>query len=103
MTQGLIDLYSQIEFLDTRILRMNENQFGHIFMPSSYSNYLVIKQWSRPEDEQRLFEYIKPYVLGYDFGEEIEITHRNQYFELTPREEESYNDEKISFCKSGNR
>ncbi|MCX4349959.1 MAG: SNF2-related protein, partial [Alphaproteobacteria bacterium] len=99
LTQGLIDLYSQIEFLDTRILRMNENQFGHIFMPSSYSNYLVIKQWSRPEDEQRLFEYIKPYVLGYDFGEEIEITHRNQYFELTPREEESYNDEKNLFLQ----
>ncbi len=103
LTQGLIDLYSQIEFLDTRILRMNENQFGHIFMPFSYNNYLVMKPWSRPEDEERLFEYIKPYVLGYDFGEKIEITHRNHYFELTPREEKSYNEEKNLFLRDRNQ
>ena len=42
---------------------MNENQFGHIFMPFCYSNYLVMKHWSRPEDEARLFELVKPYVL----------------------------------------
>ena len=102
LTQGLIDLYSQIEFLDTKILRMNENQFGHIFMPFCYSNYLVMKHWSRPEDEARLFELVKPYVLGFDFGDKYEITHRNHYFELTPQEEKSYNDEKSSlFAGSG--
>lgn len=99
LTQGLIDLYSQIEFIDNKILRMDENQFNHIFLPFSYSNYLVVRRWSRPEDEMRLFELMKPHVLGFDFGEKSEITHRNHYFDLTPREEKSYNDEKNLFLR----
>lgn len=99
LTQGLIDLYSQIEFLNTKILRMNEQQFSHIFMPFKYSNYLVMRRWSRFEDEQKVFEYMKPYVLGYDFGEKVHITHKNRYFDLTPQEEKSYMDEKNKFLQ----
>ena len=99
LSQGLIDLYSQIEFLNPKILRMNEQQFNHIFMPFKYSNYLAMRRWSRPEDEAKVYEHMKPYILGYDFGEQIEITHKNSYFDLTPQEEKSYMDEKTDFCK----
>ncbi len=100
LAQGLIDLYSQIEFMSSKILRMNEKQFGHIFMPFKYSNYLVMRRWSRPEDEAKVFEYMKPYVLGYDFGEKLEITQNDYYFDLTPQEEKSYSDEKIKFLQN---
>ncbi len=99
LSQGLIDLYSQIEFLNPKILRMNEQQFGHIFMPFKYSNYLVMRRWSRPEDETKVFNYMKPYVLGYDFGEKLEINYKNRYFDLTPQEEKSYIDEKTRFLQ----
>ena len=99
LSQGLIDLYSQIEFLNPKILRMNEQQFNHIFMPFKYSNYLAMRRWSRPEDEAKVYEHMKPYILGYDFGEQIEITHKNSYFDLTPQEEKSYMDEKNRFLQ----
>lgn len=99
LTQGLIDLYSQLEFLDPKILRMNENQFNHIFMPFCYNNYLVMKHWSRPEDEARLIEMMKPYVLGYDFGIKFDVVHNNSYFELTSKEQASYDAEKSLFLK----
>ena len=99
LSQGLIDLYSQIEFLNPKILRMNEQQFGHIFMPYKYSNYLAMRRWSRPEDEAKVFNHMKPYVLGFDFGEKLEIKHQNHYFDLTPQEEKSYLDEKCKFLQ----
>ena len=99
LSRGLIDLYAQLEFLNPKILRMNAQQFGHIFMPYKYSNYLVMRRWSRPEDEQRVYEHMKPYILGYDFGKKLEIKYQNQYFDLTPQEEKSYLDEKCKFLQ----
>lgn len=100
VTQGLIDFYSQLEFLDSKILNMNENQFNNIFLPYSYNNYMVMKRWSRPQDENRLLELISPYILGYDFGNKYIINHFNRFFELTPQEEESYRQEKSSYLRT---
>ncbi len=100
LCQGLIDLYAQLEFLNPKILRMNEQQFGHIFMPYKYSNYLAMRRWSRPEDEAKVYNYMKPYILGYDFGEKLDINYHNSYFDLTPQEEKSYLDEKCKFLQN---
>ena len=100
LTLGVIDLYTQLEFLNPKILKMNEKQFSHIFMSDSYQNYLIKKKWSCPADEQRLYEYIKPYVLCFDFSEKCNINVHNLYFDLTRREQESYRDEKNLFLQS---
>ncbi len=94
VTQGLIDLYSQLEFLDNKILRMNEKQFSNIFMPQSYDSYLITKHWSRPQDESKLLSMMKPYILGYDINDKYIINHHNYYFTLTPQEILSYKEEK---------
>ena len=99
VTQGLIDFYSQLEFLDTKILKMNEKQFSNIFMPYYYNNYMIMKRWSRPQDENKLLEMISPYILGYDLDEKYIINHYNHYFELTPQEEQSYRQEKLSYLQ----
>ena len=102
VTQGLIDFYSQLQFLDTKILNMNEKQFCNIFMPYSYNNYMIMKRWSRPQDENKLLELISPYILGYDFDNKYIINHHNHYFELTPQEEDSYRQEKFSYLQKKN-
>lgn len=100
VTQGLIDFYSQLEFLDSKILKMNEKQFSNIFMPYHYNSYMVMKRWSRPQDENKLMDMISPYILGYDLGNKYIINHFNRYFELTPQEEASYREEKSTYLQS---
>lgn len=99
VTQGLIDFYSLLEFLDSKILNMNEKQFSNVFMPYSYNNYLIMKRWSRPQDENRLLEMISPYILAYDIDNKYIINHYNRYFDLTPQEEASYREEKFSYLQ----
>jgi len=99
VTQGLIDFYSQLQFLDSKILNMNEKQFSNIFTPYSYNNYLIMKRWARPQDESKLLSLISPYILGYDFGDQYIINHHNRYFELTPQEEISYQQEKFKYLQ----
>lgn len=103
VTQGLIDLYSQLEFLDTKILKMSEQQFNHIFMPYKYQNYMIMKHWSRSQDENNILQIMKPYILGYDIDKKYIINHYNYDFELTPREKESYQQEKLKYIQSKNR
>ena len=100
VTQGLIDLYSQLEFLNPKILNMSEKQFSNIFMSCCYNNYMVMKRWSRPQDEQNLLKMIQPYILGYDFDKRYKINHYNRYFELTPQEENSYQIEKFLYLQN---
>lgn len=99
VTQGLIDFYSQLQFLDSKILNMNEKQFSNVFMPYSYNNYLIMKRWSRPQDENKLLELISPYILAYDIDDKYIINHYNRYFDLTPQEEASYREEKFSYLQ----
>ncbi len=102
-TQGLIDFYTQLEFLDSKILRMNEKQFSNIFMPYRYQSYMVLKHWSRPKDEKKLLKAMKPYILGYDIKPKYIINHHNFFFDLTPKEQENYLYEKKLFIKNKKR
>lgn len=103
LTQGLIDLYSQLEFIDSNILRMNESQFSNIFLPFYEDYYKSWRRWSRPEDERLLINMMLPYVFACDLEETYNIRYIDSNFELTKQEEESYKYEKDFFLKNKNQ
>lgn len=100
LTQGLIDLYSQLEFIDSNILRMNESQFSNIFLPFYEDYYKTWRRWSRPEDEQVLIELMKPYIFACDLSSEYKLRFIDRNFDLTEQEQESYQLEKDKFLQS---
>lgn len=99
ISRSLTDLYTQLHFLNPKILNMNSQQFSNTFMPYSYSNYLIMKRWSRPKEVHKLMELIKPYIFSYDITKRYIIRHYDRYFDLTPQEEESYKYEKSVFLQ----
>ncbi len=100
LTQGLIDLYSQLEFLDSKILRMNESQFSNMFLPFYEDCYKTWRRWSRPEDEKLLVQLMRPYVLMCDMAQNRRLKYIDNDFELTDMERRSYKYEKDFFLKN---
>lgn len=103
LTQGLIDMYSQLQFLDSNILKMTEAQFTNIFLPFVDDDTDTWRRWSTPEHEAQLIQLMRPYILGYDFDPRYKIRYYDMYFELTPKEEVSYKIEKEKFLKGRHR
>lgn len=100
LTQGLIDLYSQIKFIDSNILNMTETQFSHCFLPFYEDNYKNWKRWSTPEDELRLVNLMQPYIYRCDVKDwNDNLRYHNHHFELTPAEAASYQQEKEAFLE----
>lgn len=99
LTQGLIDLYSQTQFMDSAILNMTETQFMHSFLPFYMDDFEVWKRWSTPKNEAKLVKMIKPYLLACDFEDNLKITYYDSDFELTPQEAAVYQLEKEDFLK----
>lgn len=100
LTQGLIDLYAQMTFIDSNILRMNEAQFANYFLPFYYDSFKTWRRWSTPEHEQNLIKMIRPYIFKFDLKDwNGNLRHYNQDFELTPAEAKNYSQEKEEFLK----
>lgn len=101
LTQGLIDLYSQIKFIDANILRMSESQFSNIFLPFyEDDNYKIIRRWSTPANELLLMKLMQPYIYHCDLKNwDSSLRHYNHDFELTPKEAKSYTEEKEKFLE----
>lgn len=98
LTQGLIDLYSQIEFIDDNILQMTETQFTNRFLPLSEDNNKKLKRWSTPDNERKLISLMHPYILHFATNEWNHYLHYyNHEFDLTPAEAKSYEQEKEKF------
>lgn len=100
LAQGLIDLYSQLEFLDSKILRMNESQFSNMFLPFYEDCHKTWRRWSRPEDEKLLVQMMRPYVLTCDMAQNRHLKYIDNDFELTDVERRSYKYEKDFFLKN---
>ena len=101
LTQGLVDLYSQLTFIDSNILQMTETQFANYFLPFYWDSFFKIKRrWSTPENEKNLIKMMRPYILRFDLNDwNGNLRHYNQDFELTPAEAENYRQEKEDFLK----
>ena len=99
LTQGLVDLYSHVQFLDSAILNMTKTQFMHYFMPPFEDEFEVMKRWSTPKYEAKLIKMIEPYVLAFDLQDDFSIQYKELNFDLTPKEELSYEEEKEAFLQ----
>lgn len=99
LTQGLIDLYSQIQFINSAILKMTETQFSNQFLPFFLGDDAVRRRWSNPENELKLIELMRPYILEYDLDYDCSIKYYDEYCELTPNEAHNYMLEKELFLK----
>lgn len=94
LSQGLIDLYSQIKFMNPKLLNMTETQFAHNFLPYMEDEFKTIKRWSTPEAELKLIEPMRPYIYDSDFDFDYKIRKFDVFFELSPREVREYSNEK---------
>lgn len=100
LTQGLIDLYAQLTFIDSNILRMTETQFANYFLPFYFDDFKTCRRWSTPENEKKLIQMIRPYIFKFDLKDwNSNLRHYNQDFELTPAEAKNYRQEKEDFLK----
>lgn len=100
LTQGLVDLYSQLQFMNPKLLNMTEAQFFNNFLPYYEDEFKTVKRWSRPEDEKLLVEKMLPYIYDSDLDFNDKIKYFNVYFDLTPKEQESYMEEKNDFLNN---
>ena len=73
LTKGLIDLYSQIQFISPKILNMTESQFAHNFLQFKKDGWRPWQRWSLPANEQALIEIIRPYIFDCDLEIDIKI------------------------------
>lgn len=99
LTQGLVDLYSQIQFMNPSILNMTESQFANNYLSFYEDDYKTWKRWSRPEDEALLVEKMRPYIFECDLDANYNLKFYDADFELTAKEAISYRDEKNEFLK----
>lgn len=99
LTQGLIDLYSQIQFLHPKILNMTESQFANNFLHYKKDGYKPWKRWSKPENEEALIEIIRPYIFDCELDIPVKLNEYNESFSLSEAEAEKYGLEKMEFLK----
>ena len=97
LTQGLIDLYSQIQFLHPKILNMTEAQFANNFLTYKKDGYKPWKRWSKPENEEALIETIRPYIFDAELDIPVKMNEYNQNFCLSDDEAERYIEQKNDF------
>jgi SNF2 family DNA or RNA helicase len=100
LSKGLIDLYSQIQFISPKILNMTETQFANNFL------YYVKdgtkrswQRWSKPCNEEALIETIRPYIFKADLDISVSIQYHSNCCTLSKEEEIYYNEEKYEFLK----
>lgn len=97
LTKGLIDLYSQIQFLHPKILNMTEAQFANNFLTYKKDGFKPWKRWSRPENEEALIEIIRPYIFDAELDIPVKMNEYEQTFCLSNEEQEKYSATKRSF------
>lgn len=97
LTQGLIDLYSQITFMNPSILNMTETQFANSFLRLSCDENNFKRKWSSPEREKYLINLMRPYIYECDLEFDCPIKYTNYNFQLSNLEALSYQQEKEDF------
>lgn len=97
LTQGLVDLYSQIQFMNSKLLNMTETQFANIYLPYFEDEFKVWKRWSLPEHEEALVEKMRPYIYDADFDFGYKVRDHDVFFELSAEEKKAYAAEKDEF------
>ncbi len=100
LTQGLIDLYSQLQFINPSALKMTETQFSNIFLPYYTDMYPIRRRWSTPAEEKKLVRMLRPYIFLYDLKDKFSISYRDFFFDLSAKEQDSYLREKENYLNN---
>jgi SNF2 family DNA or RNA helicase len=62
ITNSLLDIYSQVQFIHPKILNMSERQFANQFLIYHKDGYRGYKKGNKPYNEEALIEILKPYI-----------------------------------------
>jgi len=91
LTNSLLDLYSQINFIHPSILKMTEKQFANNFLIFKKDGYRSYAKSNKAYNEQALIEIIKPYIydVSLNIKPKINLTDIDCY--LNQPEKEDYN------------
>ena len=100
LTQGLVDLYSQVEFMSSSILNMTQSQFLNIYLSPYDDGFSQYKKWSLPDEEKKLIEKMRPYIYESDLSIDYNVNYYDYDFELTKEEAAVYEDEKNQFLEN---
>jgi len=63
LTNSLLDLYSQINFIHPSILKMTESQFANNFLCFKKDSYRSYAKSNKPANQEALIEIIRPYIF----------------------------------------
>lgn len=101
LTQGLIDLYAQMQFISPKILNMTEAQFA-----ATYLEFDIVrgqrrpwKRWSRPHNEAALIETLRPYIFDAALDLPVGLITHDVDLRLTEEEREQYTAVKRAFLQ----
>ncbi len=78
ITNSLLDLYSQVQFIHPKILAMTETQFANNFLIYKKEGYRSYARGNKSFNEQALIEIIKPYI----FDAELQIDAKIKYIDF---------------------
>lgn len=99
LSKGLVDLYSQINFLHPKILNMTEAQFASNFLTYRKEGSRPWWRWSKPENEEALIEILRPYIFDAKLDLSISLCEEDIFFSLSTNEREAYQKEKEAFLE----
>lgn len=100
VTKGLIDIYSQMQFLSPKILNMTEAQFANKFLTYRQDgSFKPWQRWSKPENEAALVEIIRPYIFDCALDLPVSVSENDVDFYQTDAERASYADFKRAYLQ----
>ena len=97
--RAIRDIYAQLMFICSSAVNKTETQFLHQYMPYYTDDFEVSKRWSLPDLERKVIKKIRPFILFYDFSDDLKINHFDCEFELSEAEKKEYLKDKIEFLK----
>ena len=99
ISKGLIDIYSQLQFIHPNILKMTEAQFANNFLQYRRDGHRPWMRWSKPENEKALIEIMRPYIFDADLDMDINYITISKNVRLSNSEASDYADFKREWLK----
>lgn len=96
ISRNLLDIWSQMEFLSPKILKMREAEFKNTFceytkMTKKLGNKTITREWiDGYHNIDHLYKLIDPFVFEANLNIDAKITHLNFDFNLTDDEFEEH-------------
>ena len=90
ITNSLLDLYSQVQFIHPKILSMTERQFANQFLIYKKDGYRSYAKGNKPYNEEALIEILKPYICDAELEINCGLNFIDTDCYLDELEKESY-------------